>query len=167
MYTENRTPNARTHDTHRLEEWRHDPYQTIRKWPEPCYCPDCGVVYRHGNWLWADIPEQGIAVHCPACLRIRDKCPAAFLVLSGGFFVQHKEEILKRVSAVEHELRSQHPLMRIMEEQESGTEYHILYTDPHLARTTGQAIHSAYRGRLHIAYQKNEYLLRVFWVRDV
>ncbi|MGI9213031.1 MAG: BCAM0308 family protein [Methylococcaceae bacterium] len=165
MHQENLSSHTLTRDTHRVEEWRHDPYLSRKKWPEPCYCPDCGVVYRHGNWQWADIPEHGTAIHCPACLRIRDKCPAAFLVLAGDFFTQHKEEIIRRVRTVEDEHRGQHPLMRIMAEQDSGTEYHILYTDPHLARATGQAIHSAFRGQLHITYQKNEYLLRVSWVR--
>lgn len=152
-------------DIHRLEEWQHDPYHARVKWIEPSFCPECGAVYHKGHWQWLTVPANSEAVFCPACQRIKDHCPAAFLTLKGDFFGQHRDEILQRVHRVEEAERQRHPLKRIMSEDESGNACVIHFTDPHLARTAGQAIHAAYQGQLDIDYQKDEYLLRVTWQR--
>jgi len=41
----------------------------------------------------------------------------------------------------------------------------ITTTDPHLARNIGEAVRSAYKGRLEYHYNKEENLLRVRWNR--
>jgi len=160
----NTSPQPRR-DIHRLQEWRHDPYLVRHKWREPCHCPDCSLVYRHGFWQRADVAAHSTAHPCPACLRIRDRCPAAFLTLSGDYFEQHRHPILRQVGRLEVEERLRYPLGRIMLEEDIGEEHVIQYTDPHLARLTGYALHAAHRGQVRLLYQNDEYLVRVYWVR--
>ncbi len=152
-------------DTHRLQERRHDPYLVRQKWQEPCHCPDCGLVYRHAFWQRAVIPAHSTAHQCPACLRIRDRCPAAFLTLTGPFFEAHREQILRQVWHLEEEERLRYPLGRIMLEEDVASDHVIQYTDPHLARMTGFALHSAHQGQIRLVYQDDEYLVRVYWTR--
>lgn len=50
-----------------------------------------------------------------------------------------------------------------MEFQENGML--ITFTDPHLARGVGDALHHAYKGELDFAYQAEERILRASWSR--
>ena len=153
-------------DTHRIEEHQHDPYMRHAKWREPCYCPECEAVFHEGRWQWLPMPECAEAVLCPACLRVRDHVPAAYLTLAGEYFVLHREEIMHLVGRIEREEKRAHPLKRIMSVDEQENNSVILYTDPHLARATGRALQSAYKGELNVETQTGEYLLRVLWQRN-
>ena len=64
----------------------------------------------------------------------------------------------------QHE-KTEHPLKRIMgtEEQAEGTV--ISFTDAHLARGIGEAIHHAYEGDIDYQYTKEDIMLRVTWAR--
>jgi len=69
-----------------IQEFDHDPYHAKLKLKEPTACPQCCAVYAKGRWKWGQIPEDAYETLCPACQRIHDKVPAAFLTLSGQFF---------------------------------------------------------------------------------
>lgn len=148
-----------------LREWVHDTYKSKSKLPEPSVCPECGAVYHKGRWTWAEKPSGVHQEMCPACHRMRDKVPAGFLTLKGEFLAAHKDEILHLVRNIEKKENAEHPLKRIMnvEEQQDGVV--ISFTDPHLARGAGEAIHHAYHGELDFHYQEEENLLRVSWNR--
>lgn len=148
-----------------IRERVHDTYMNRSKPAEPTVCPDCGAVFHDGRWQWMVAPTGAHEQTCPADARVRDRVPAAFLTLSGSFYEEHKEEIGNLVRNYEEKQKAQHPLKRIMaiEESEGGTV--ITFTESHLARGVGEALHRAYEGELDYAYQDEENMLRVFWSR--
>lgn len=148
-----------------LEEMEHDPYQARAKLKEPTVCPDCGAVYSHGRWAWGDAPAHAHETRCPACHRIHDKVPAALLSLSGDFFGAHRKEIVSLIENYETRERAEHPLKRIMGMEERDGALMVAFTDPHLARGTGEALRKAYQGSVDHQYMKSDNLLRVSWSR--
>ncbi len=149
-----------------LRELRHDPYAARKKLEEPTVCKGCGAIYHHGRWQWGMTPTNAKHALCPACQRIHDHCPAGFLHLSGAYLAAHKTDILQLVQHVIARENSEHPLKRMMtlEDRPDGG-LDATFTDPHLARAIGEAIHDAHQGELAYAYQAGEFLLRVNWQR--
>ena len=90
---------------------------------------------------------------------------SGFLRLSGDFFVVHREERTHLIRNVEKRERAEHPLKRIMNIEEQRDGLLITFTDPHLSRGVGEAIHHAYEGELNFEYSDEEYMLRVYWKR--
>jgi hypothetical protein len=149
-----------------IQERVHDPYRARKKLAEPTACPECGAVYHEGRWQWHAAPPKAHHELCPACQRVRDRCPAGFLTLSGDFLAGHRNEIEQLIRHVEQAQKAEHALKRIMgvEEQPDGGLL-LTFTDPQLARAAGEAVHRAYQGELDFHYQENEFLLRVAWKR--
>ncbi|GAB6048220.1 BCAM0308 family protein [Methyloparacoccus murrellii] len=155
------------HPIRLLPEWQHDPYHARRKWAEPTRCPDCGAVFRRGRWQGGLAPAEAAEHRCPACQRLADRNPAGYLGLRGAFLQAHRREIEHLVRNLTGREQTEHPLKQLMgveETSEGGLEF--TFTDPHLARSAGEAIQSAYAGELDYHYQDSEYLLRVRWQRD-
>lgn len=148
-----------------LRELDHDPYHSKQKLSEPTVCPNCRAVYVKGRWSWGDAPPGATEHLCPACQRVKDRVPAAFLTLRGEFFTTHKDEIMGLTHNYEEREKHEHPLKRIMdiEAQPEGTV--ITFTDAHLARGIGEAIHHAYEGEIDYQYTKGDIMLRVVWER--
>lgn len=151
---------------HNLRELEHDPYHAQRKFKEPVACPGCGAIYQGGRWQWGQATSGADQHRCPACQRIHDRCPAGFLTISGDFLAGHRDDIHHLIRNVEQREKSEHALKRIidMEEQADGALL-VTFTDPHLARATGEALHGACKGDLDFHYQEGEFLLRVTWTR--
>jgi hypothetical protein len=149
-----------------LRELEHDPYHSKLKLGEPTACPDCGAVYHQGRWQWGDAAPDARQTLCPACQRSKDHCPAGFVTLTGAFLTAHKEELLQRLQHIVERAKAEHPLQRLMSLEEAPDgRVEATFTDPHLARAVGEALHEAYQGNLDFAYQSGEYLLRVQWHR--
>lgn len=148
-----------------LRELDHDPYHSKLKIKEPSVCRECGALFHHGRWTWDEAPEGAHEALCPACQRVRDRVPAAFLTVSGDFPAAHRDEITNLIHNYAERERAEHPLKRIMgsEKQDEGTVY--TFTDAHLARGIGEALHDAYEGELDYQYTKEEIMLRVTWSR--
>ncbi len=151
-----------------IEERIHDPYRPRRKLPEPSVCTGCGAVWNKGRWAWGESPEVAQETICPACQRIRDKVPAAFVVLRGDYLAKHRDEMLHQVRNIEATEKAEHPVNRIMslEEKDDGS-IEITTTDSHLARVLGEKIQAAHKGEVNFEYTKGEDMLRVYWERNL
>lgn len=149
-----------------IRELDHDPYHAKRKLKQPTVCPECDAVFNQGRWTWADKAPSGAEQHlCPACQRIKDRVPAAFLTLSGDFIRDHKDEIMNLIHNYEKREWAEHPLKRIMKIEEQDDSTLLTFTDAHLARGIGDALHNAYRGELDYQYTKEDIMLRINWSR--
>lgn len=148
-----------------LRELDHDPYHSKRKIKEPTECPKCGLVYHRGRWTWGESPANVHKQLCPACHRIEDKVPAAFLTLQGEFVSLHRDEVMNLLKNYEKRERQLHPLKRIMEINELEGNTVVSFTDAHLARGIGEALHHAYEGELNYQYTDEDIMLRVNWAR--
>jgi NMD protein affecting ribosome stability and mRNA decay len=143
----------------------HDPYHARLKLKEPTVCPDCGAVFTRGRWSWGEAPDGAHETRCPACQRGQDRVPAAFLTLSGDFRQAHDEEIRNLIRNYEEREKAEHPMKRIMAMEETDEGLSITFTDAHLARGIGEALHHAYEGELDYQYTKGDNMLRVTWRR--
>jgi NMD protein affecting ribosome stability and mRNA decay len=148
-----------------LRELDHDPYHSKLKIKEPNVCPECRATFQNGRWSWGDAAAGAHEQLCPACQRTKDKVPAAFLTLRGEFLAGHKDEILHLIRNYEARERKEHPLKRIMDTEEQEGGLMLTFTDAHLARGIGDAIHHAYQGEIDYQYTKEDIMLRVTWTR--
>ncbi len=148
-----------------FDEAPHDPYEARGKYSEPTVCSDCHAVYHRGHWTWSDAPKGAHEALCPACHRIRDKLPAGDVLLEGEFVDAHRDELTRLARKEEAREKAEHPLHRIMSIEPGTGTMRVTTTDIHLARSIGEAVRHAYRGRLDLDYAKNEYSLRARWRR--
>jgi NMD protein affecting ribosome stability and mRNA decay len=143
-----------------------DPYLAKRKISGPAVCPDCKAVYVRGHWAWGDAPADAKPHVCPACQRVRDRVPAAYLTLRGGEFMRlHEEEIMNLVHNFEERERQEHPLKRRMDTEQQQDAVVLTFTDAHLARGIAEALHHAYQGEVDLHYTKDDVMLRATWTR--
>jgi hypothetical protein len=153
--------------SHHVEPHRHDPYKARHKLPEPAACPECGAVFREGRWQWVNEgPEGAHKERCPACHRINDKFPAGEIIIAGAFSKAHHAEILALVRNIQEEQNAEHPLSRVMDIVEFGDKTVVTTTDIHLPRRIGHALEHAFKGKLDVHYNEEEYFVRVQWRRD-
>src|SRR5208282_6015833 len=92
-----------------------DPYKQTGKLHEPTVCPQCGAVYHEGRWQWLPHPEAALPSLCQACHRINDHFPAGIITMTGKLVGTHKDEIVHLLRHQEKAEKSEHPLNRIME----------------------------------------------------
>lgn len=150
-----------------IQEKRHDTYEERGKWPEPTVCSECGVAFSNGRWVWLEPPaENANVVVCPACQRIKDKIPAGYVEIKGGFFSEHREEMLNLIYNLETQEKGERPLERLMDISDEEDPALVTTTGIHLARRIGEALLHAYQGDLDFSYGDAEKIIRVTWVRE-
>ncbi len=148
-----------------IRESDHDPYHSKMKIKGPAVCPECSAVYDRGRWSWK-AADAGTREHvCPACQRIADRVPAAYLTIRGEFLQRNKDEILRLIRNYEAKEQQEHPMKRIIGTEERADEIHFTFSDAHLARGIGEALHRAYDGDVDYQYTKEDIMLRVTWTR--
>jgi NMD protein affecting ribosome stability and mRNA decay len=155
----------RRHIDRTFDDLRIDPYAERGKPRGPAVCPDCGAVFRRGRWQWGEPAGGARRQLCPACRRVREREPAGTVRLAGPFFAEHRDEIVALVHNEERREKRLHPLQRVMTMREARDALEVTTTDVHLARRIGEALASAYRGRLELRYSPDEYRVRVRWSR--
>ncbi len=128
-------------------------------------CFNCGAVYREKRWTWDAKPKNSSETLCPACLRVRDRVPAAILTVRGDCLTEHKPEIMKLIREKVQKIGKQNPLKRIMDVEDDETEAVFTFTDEQLTREIGDALHRTFDGVLDFQYSKDDSLLRVIWQR--
>lgn len=151
-----------------LKERDHDPYSNGKKFPEGTRCPECGCVYINNRWSWpsyeTEVPREEHL--CPACRRIRDDYPAGELFLSGNYFREHKEQILNLINNILKEEHARSPLKRLVRIEDRGDLMYLTFTDDHVTRRVGEAIHKAHKGELEINYSEEDRFVRIHWKRN-
>jgi len=170
MTTAKRPPVARrsTRQTRfvRPFEGDQDPYLDRRKIAGSAVCPDCGAVHVRGKWSWREKPKRVVEHVCPACQRVRDKVPAAYLTLVDGDFLRvHDAEIMHLIEHVEAHEREEHALKREMGRERTARGLELTFTDAHLARAIAEALHHAYQGEIDLQYTPGDVMLRASWSR--
>lgn len=160
-------PRRDTIKSHLIEPHRHDPYKARHKLTSPSVCPQCGAVFYDGRWQWVEeLPEGAPKEVCPACHRTNDKFPAGEIALSGAFLKSHRDEILHLVRNTQENQNAEHPLSRIIEIVDRDEATVVTTTDIHLPRRVGHALEHAYKGKLDVHYNEEEYFVRVRWHHD-
>jgi hypothetical protein len=143
-----------------------DPYLAKRKVSGSAVCPDCKAVHLRRRWTWNEAPENAIAHVCPACQRIRDKVPAAYLSLQAGDFLRaHADEVTHLIHNFEKHERAEHPLKRTIDFEKRSDEWLLTFTDAHLARGIAEALRHAYQGEVNLQYTPDDVMLRATWTR--
>jgi hypothetical protein len=134
---------------------------------DPARCFECGVVYSSGRWSWEAVPVGAYQQLCPACRRIQDRSPGGHVTITGEFAAARRDEILRRVRECEADQMTDRPLERIVAVEHGDRGMVVTTTDASLARSIGEMLRAAYRGRLSFrySYEKKQRLLRVSWAR--
>lgn len=148
-----------------IQEQRHDAYKAKGKPQEPTACPQCGVLFQRGRWVWGEKPSRAREVLCPACRRINDQYPAGEVTVTGTFYAGHRAEVLALARNEEAREKAEHPLARIMQVRDADGGAVIATTDTHLARRIGEALHHAYQGELDLQYGADQQFVRAKWTR--
>ena len=155
------------------EAGRHRPTRAIS---EPAVCEVCGASYSKRRWKAANAgslnerpkdwrPPKLIV--CPACKQKRSGEPRGFVHLDGDFFQRHAEEIKQLLINEAQKAAEDNPLARIMEWQRGeGHKLTVTTTTEHLAQRLGDALVSAYRGKVHYDFSHENKLARVSWQRE-
>ena len=86
--------------------------------------------------------------------------------MTGGFFRDHREEILSLARHCSEREGADNPLERIMTIEEARGGIVLTTTSVHLARRIAEALHRAYKGELRYRYNRAENLLRATWRRS-
>ncbi|MCY3000264.1 MAG: BCAM0308 family protein [Planctomycetota bacterium] len=141
---------------------RHDPYRSDAKLAGPGCCPGCGAVYLAGRWSWRRRPIGARGIECPACARIRERCPAGVLRLDGNLG-SRRDELLGLVRNVEERERLQHPLERVIAIRARRGGLVVETTGVHLARRITDALERAFHSAAELDFAPGEELLRARW----
>jgi hypothetical protein len=149
----------------RLDERKQDAYRDQAKRKGPATCRECGAAYRAGRWSWQAPQPAARKTLCPACKRTREGMPAGFVSLGGPFFLEHRDEVLRRVRLCGEAEKKLHPLQRILEVKDDTGGVLVTTTGSHLARRIGEALGKSFKGEARYRYRPGDNLLRVTWRR--
>jgi NMD protein affecting ribosome stability and mRNA decay len=142
-----------------------DVYADKSKISEPTRCKKCTAVYIKGRWTWEKVTENVNESVCPACRRIADNYPAGIIELRGGFFREHREEVINLIKNTEIQEKTAHALERIITMTEKPDVTVVKTTGIHLARRIGEALSRSYKGDYSFQYLDADKGIRVNWER--
>jgi hypothetical protein len=146
-----------------LQTKRHDTYRARRKSAHAMVCGACGVVCHRGRYYWGVPPvghEQYAA--CPACRRIKDRCPAGQVTIRGVPEVLLPEVRSICVNTAEQECR-EHPLERIIRVLDEDGALEVSTTGTHLPRCLAGALRRRFGDGVRVEYPPGEHFVRVEW----
>ncbi|AOJ85037.1 hypothetical protein WS86_24075 [Burkholderia savannae] len=129
-------------------------------------CTECGALYDGGRWTWHAAAGALLQIVCPACRRIRERAGAGELVLEGGYFARHCDDIVALLRHRAGGERHDRPFERIVSIDTRPARMIVRTTGSHLVHRLSEALVRAHRGELEIDYREGEDVLRAHWMRD-
>lgn len=146
----------------RLLDERKDPYQDYSALENEAHCASCGAVYKDGIWHWLEPSVDAVETRCPACKRVEEHSPAAYLEIEGAVLNRARDELTSAIYELERIEKSADPLQRIMSLEDSEKGLLITTTDVRLARALAQLLQTSYQCELDFHYDRDRSLL---WLR--
>ena len=149
-----------------------DPYLTDLPPEEMAACKVCGAVWHSKRWSISVSPAilatgaKTALTTCPACKKMRDRCPQGFVTIQGTFAFEHREEILNLLRNNETRALHINLLERIMTIKDSGKAIEVSTTTEKLAQRIGRMLNKAYGGAVEYKWSSDEKLARVVWTRN-
>jgi hypothetical protein len=151
----------------------HDSYIPDGHYKEGTRCSQCGAIYHNQRWsldptLVSRVSQEhdGPMVVCPGCRKVEVKDPGGVVTLTGGFWQEHRDEILNLIQNEEKRAMGVNPLERLIEITPDGEELVVLTTNEKLAQRLGRALRKAYNGTVEYRWSEDNKLARVIWNRD-
>jgi NMD protein affecting ribosome stability and mRNA decay len=148
-----------------------DPYLPVEG-QEAALCSQCHALYQGKRWFFDAKLYGRLAgtdkvreVLCPTCRKIKDRYPEGVLTLSGEFFTQHREEVIKLLEKEASRVGTRSVMDRIIQMVPEGDQLVVETTTEKLAQHLGRAIHKAYKGDLNFHWGEVDRLVRVYWSR--
>jgi NMD protein affecting ribosome stability and mRNA decay len=149
-----------------------DPYR-LEEGQEAAVCQQCQALYQGKRWFYdAEMfnrlqrTRRMREVTCPTCRKIEDRYPEGILTLSGEFFAQRKDEVIKLVEKEASRVSGRSVMDRIIRMTEEGKDKMLVETTTEkLAQHLGRAVYRAYKGVLDFKWSETSRFVRVYWSR--
>jgi NMD protein affecting ribosome stability and mRNA decay len=149
-----------------------DPYR-LEEGHEAAVCQVCHALYQGKRWFYDEKLFSRVAgtakmreVTCPTCRQVEDHYPEGILALSGEFFSQHRDEIVKLLESEASRVSKRSVQDRVIEMKEEGKDKLVVETTTEkLAQHLGRAVHRAYKGELNFNWGEPNRFVRVYWSR--
>jgi NMD protein affecting ribosome stability and mRNA decay len=139
---------------------------------EAAACTQCHALYQGKRWFFDEKLYERLAgtnqvreVVCPTCRKIKDRYPEGILTLSGEFFSQHRDEIVRLLQKEAERVSKRNVLDRIIQMAPDGDHLVVETTTEKLAQHLGRTIYKAYKGDLHFRWSEMNKFVRVYWSR--
>lgn len=126
-------------------------------------CSNCAAVYQDRRKQPRISRAAADGKTCPACHRIDNDATAGFLILQGGFFLTHREEVKQIILDLAARERNERPHKRIIDVKDGAHITLITTTDIDFTRRIGEALQATYQGCLTFVYNKEKNLIDVNW----
>jgi NMD protein affecting ribosome stability and mRNA decay len=148
-----------------------DPYMP-EAGQEAAVCTQCHALYQGKRWFFDAQLSARLAgadkvreVVCPTCRKIKDHFPEGILTLSGEFFAQHREEIVRLLNKEAGRVAQRSVADRIIQIIPEDDKLVVETTTEKMAQHLGRAVYKAYKGDLHFRWGEVERFVRVHWSR--
>jgi NMD protein affecting ribosome stability and mRNA decay len=150
-----------------------DPYLP-EEGQEAAACTQCHALYQNKRWFFdADLYARLAGTHkvrevlCPTCHKIKDRYAEGILTLSGDFFVEHRQEIVRLLKKEADRVGARNVMDRIIQMTlEEEDRLRVETTTEKLAQHLGRAVYKAYKGDLQFHWGEVDKLARVYWNRE-
>ena len=144
-----------------------DTFLPRRSPKEIIQCSGCGAFYHRRHWTLVspagfNPPVHVHPIYCPACRKIKERCPSGEVDLL-GVGAGDRGEVLRILRNEERRAREKNPLERIMRLEGTREGWKVETTTEKLAQRLGRALCKARGGKVAYRWSHNNKFLRVLW----
>jgi hypothetical protein len=139
---------------------------------EATACSQCHALYQGKRWFFDETLYKRLAgtdqvreVVCPTCRKIKDHYPEGILTLSGDFWAQHEDEIVRRLKKETGRVSQRSVQDRIIRMGPDGNFFVVETTTEKLAQHLGHTVYKAFKGDLNFRWSGMDKFVRVYWSR--